>query len=146
MKRCRGALVILVAAWWLAAPAYALWSSSATGTATAKSATLDPPSGLGAACYGGVGGLLTTQVRLTWTASATASLGPVVYEVQWGTSLASITPGGTTTALSYDTGALAGSLFGTTYYFAVRSRFGDLWLSSNSNSVQKSIGLASCSG
>ena len=145
MKRCRGALVILVAAWWLAAPAYAVWSSSATGTATAKSATLDPPSGLTASCGGGIGGLLATEVRLTWTASPTASLGPVLYEVQWGTSSGSYTSSRTTTALSYDTGQLSGSTLGTTYYFAVRSTFGALWLSSNSNEVTKRISLLGCS-
>jgi hypothetical protein len=145
MKRCCCVLAVLVAAWWLAAPAYAGWSSSATGTATAKSATLDPPSGLAAACGGGIGGLLARQVRLTWTASATAVLGPVLYEVQWGTSSGSYTSSGTTTALSFDTGQLSGSTLGTTYYFAVRSTFGDLWLSSNSNQVTRTISLLGCS-
>jgi hypothetical protein len=84
-------------------------------------------------------------VRLTWTASATASLGPVVYEVQWGTSSGSYSSSGTTTALSYDTGQLSGSTLGTVYFFAVRSTFGDLWLSSNSNQVTRTIGLLGCS-
>ena len=144
-RRRRCVVVALAATALLAGPAHAQWSSSATGTSTAKSTTLAPPSGLLAACGGGIGGLLANEVRLTWNASATAILGPVQYEVGWGTSSGSTTWRATTSALSYNTGALSGSVLGTTYYFVVRTAAGTVWRSSNSNQVSKSIGTLSCS-
>lgn len=144
-RRRRCVLVALAATALLVGPAHAQWSSSATGPATAKSTTLEPPSNLTATCGGGIGGLLATEVRLAWSASATASLGPVQYEVGWGTSSGSTTWRATTAELSYDTGALSGSLFGTTYYFVVRTAAGTVWRSSNSNQRSRTISTLGCS-
>lgn len=145
-RRRRCVVVALAASALLVGPAHAQWSSSATGPTTAQSTTLQAPSGLTAAC-GGLGGLLDTQVRLAWSASATASLGPVLYEVRWGTSPGSYTWTYMTAAdeLSYDTPALSGSLFGTTYYFVVRTAAGTVWRSANSNQRTRSITLLGCS-
>lgn len=144
--RWRCLLLALVAAGWLATPAHAAWSSSAIGTGSAQASTLDPPSALAAACGGGIGGLLATQVRLTWAAPARPSLAPVVYEVlRRTTSTGAYTWSDTTTDLSYTTQQLSGSLGGITYYFAVRAKLGDVWLSSPFGPVSRTIGLLGCS-
>jgi len=144
-RRVRCFVVALAATALLVGPAHAQWSSSAMGPATAKSTTLAPPTGLAAACGGGIAGLLANEVRLTWSASATASLGPVQYEVGWGTSSGSTTWRATTAELIYDTGALSGSLLGTTYYFVVRTAAGTVWRSSNSNQSSRTISTLGCS-
>lgn len=135
-------LVALVAVLGLAAPAHAAWSSSATGTGTAKAATLAPPSDLTATCGGIIGGVLGRVVTLTWPASASASVGTMSYEVLMGTSAGSYTvPGPMTTNLSYETGTLSNG----TYYFAVRTAAGANWRSTNSVERIRSISILGCS-
>jgi hypothetical protein len=117
----------------LATPADAQWSSSATGPVTAMSATLAPPTGLGATC-GGILGLGSRTVRLTWSASVTPWTDG--YEVRIGPSSGTYTSTFPNATSPYDAGPLSPG----TYHFTVRSTSGD-WRSSNAGDVSKTITL-----
>ena len=140
-RRLRCLLVALAATALLVDPAHAAWTSSATGTSTAKSATLAPPSGLTATCGGILGGLLGKVVTLTWTASPSSSLGTMGYQVLRGTTSGGAYPwtSEVTTDLTFETATLPNDR----YYFVVQTAAG-LWRSSNSNEVTKSISILGC--
>ena len=140
-RRRRCFVVALAASAFLAGPAHAGWSSSATGASTALSATLAPPTGLTATCGGILGGLLGKVVTLTWTASPSASLGTMGYQVLRGTSSGGPYPwtSPVTTDLSFETAVLPNDR----YYFVVQTAAGG-WRSSNSNQVTKVISILGC--
>lgn len=139
--RRRRLVVTLAATALLASPAHAQWSSSATGPGAARSTTLQPPGSLMATCGGIIGGLLGKVVTLTWTASPSASLGTMGYQVLRGTSSGGPYPwaSSVTTDLSYETAVLSNDR----YYFVVQTAAG-LWRSTNSNQVTKSISILGC--
>jgi hypothetical protein len=85
------------------------------------------------ATCGGIGGLLNSQVKLTWNASP--SPWTVGYEVRRGTSSGNYTWSDMTTALSYNTDSLPS---GNTYYFTVRATTGQ-WRSPGAPQVSKQI-------
>lgn len=133
MTRLRWLLAGLVAMGCMVAPAHARWSSPAAGTATAMSATLAAPANLIATC-GGVLGLASRTVRLTWDASPTPWKDG--YEVLSGAAAGSYTPIATTTALTYDaTGLSVG-----THHFTVRATKAN-WRSLGAADVHKKISL-----
>jgi len=136
MRRITGLLLGLLALSWPVVPAQARWTTSATGTAAALSASLAPPTSLVASC-----GLLRASVKLDWVASGSAWTDG--YEVRWGTSPGVYASSATTTLLTYTTPALA---LGT-YYFTVRATSGQ-WRSANAAEVSKVIvslaGLGTC--
>lgn len=141
IRRRRGFVVALAVMASMVSPAQAQWSSSATGTSTAKSTTLEPPGLLTAACGGILGGLLGKVVTLTWTASPSASLGTMGYQVLRGTSSGGPYPwtSSVTTDLSFETAVLSNDR----YYFVVQTAAG-VWRSSNSNQVTKVISILGC--
>jgi len=117
--------------------ASASWISSASGSATGRSDSIATPTGLTASCNL----LLDKSVHLDWSAANSWA----EYEVRWGTTSGSnYGTSATTSGTSYDTPALSGSLFGTAYFFVVRSVKGS-WVSGNSNQVSKVISLLVCS-
>lgn len=120
-------LVLGLTTFALAAPALAAWASSATGSATAASTSLAPPTGLAASC-----GLVSASIKLDWTASASAWADG--YKVSRGTSSGNYTVFATTTAVTYTTPALGTG----TYYFTVQATK-QSWLSAGAAEVSKAI-------
>lgn len=140
-RRRRCALVGLSAMALLVGPAHAQWSSSATGPATAKSATLAVPTNLKAECAGGLLGLGENYVRVSWGAASPASPWPVGYEVLvTGAQTLSYTM----TTLSKDVGPLTKG----TYNFTVRATTGTWWRSEAPSPISRTIssllGILSC--
>lgn len=135
----RAALAVIVAVLiGVAPPAAAAWGSTASGSATARSATLSPPSGLIATC--GTGAAAATVV-LTWTVTPTPWADG--YEVARGALPGIYTTTASVTSTSYTSPSLATG----TYVFAVRATKGQ-WRSSYSNEVLKVVasqaGVAVC--
>jgi hypothetical protein len=124
------ALLGLLAITWPAAPASAKWVGSSTGIGRARATTPAAPTGLTATC---VSPLLSAQVRLDWTASASPWV--TQYEVQWGTTAGSPTNTSPTLITGVTTTMTMG---GGTWYFTVRATKGS-WRSASSNEVSKSI-------
>jgi len=133
--RSVASVVMLLVTFALADPAGANWVSVASGSATARADAIVAPTGLSSSCNL----LLGRSVTLNWSA-ANAWAG---YEVRWGTSSGVYTFSATTTATTYSTPALSGSVLGTQYYFVVRAIKGP-WMSANSNQVSRSIGTLTC--
>lgn len=135
MRRIGALLLVLLVLGGPATPADARWSGTATGTGTAQAASLAPPTGLVANC------LLTTTVKLDWSASA--SPWTTGYEIGRGTASGVYTWGPVVTGLTYTTPALA---LGT-HYFTVRATSGP-WRSTNAAEVSRLIvnvlGIGTC--
>lgn len=132
-RRRRGLVATLAASALLVGPAGAQWSSPATGPATAKSATLAPPTSLAAVCAGGLLGLGENYVRVTWAAASPASPWPVGYVV--------LVTGAQT--LSYPVTTLikdVGPLSSGVYHFTVRATTGTWWRSDAPSPISRSIG------
>jgi hypothetical protein len=123
------AVLGLLAITWPAAPASAKWAASSTGTGRALATTPAAPTGLTATC---VSPLLSAQVRLDWTASASSWV--TQYEVQWGTT--SGAPSNTSTLITGVTTTM--TMGGGTWFFTVRSTKG-AWRSPSSNQVSRAI-------
>ena len=114
----------------LATPALAAWTTSATGSATAQSMSIAPPTGLSASC-----GLVDASIKLTWTASA--STWADGYKVSRGTSSGNYTVFVSLgNVLTYETPGLGTG----TYYFTVQTTKGS-WISTGATQVSKAIVL-----
>ena len=137
MKRSIALLLGLLGTCCLATPARAAWTTSPTGSGTAKATTIAGTGTLTSACGG-----LNGSVRLNWSATPTPWADG--YEALWGTTSGGpYTSSATTTNLTYTTPSLA---LGT-YYFVVRATK-ESWRSVSSNQVSRTVisvlGVGTC--